>query len=97
MQDIIHSDTTVYSEPKKPVLKGAVSRNMDWALLAQKLKAQSGMTTRTIAGSVGMTENKLTKIINETHGFDEGDQALALLNAYLVYCDESPPKIGDFE
>jgi hypothetical protein len=97
MQDIIKSDTTVYQEPSKPVLKSSMSRKIDWALLVQKLKSQSGMTSRNIAGNIGMTENKLTKIINESHEFREGDQALALLDAYLLYCGENPPKIGDFE
>ena len=97
MQDILQSDNTIYHEPNKPVLKSSMNRKIDWALLIQKLKSQSGMTSRNIAGNIGMTENKLTKIINESQAFREGDQALALLDAYLLYCGETPPKIGDFE
>lgn len=97
MQDIIQSDSTIYQEPPKPRLKSSMSRKIDWSLLIQKLKSQSGLTSRAIATDIGMTEIKLTKIISEAQEFKEANQALALLDAYLLYCGDTPPKIGDFE
>ena len=97
MQDIIQSDTTIYHEPPKPRLKSSMDRKIDWAMLIIKLKSQSGLRNRDIAKYIGMSEVKMTKIISEASDFQVADQAIALLDAYLIYCDETPPKIGDSE
>ena len=97
MQDIIKSDTTIYHEPSKPRLKSSMGRKIDWPMLIMKLKSQSGLRNRDIANDIGMTEVKIAKILSESSDFKEADQAVALLDAYLIYCDETPPKIGDFE
>jgi hypothetical protein len=97
MQDIIKSDTTIYHEPSKPRLKSSMSRKIDWPMLIIKLKSQSGLRNRDIANDIGMTEVKMTKIVSEASEFKEADQAMALLDAYLIYCGVTPPRVGDFK
>jgi hypothetical protein len=97
MQDIIKSDTTIYHEPPKPRLKSSMARKIDWPMLIMKLKSQSGLRNCDIANDTGITEIKIRKLLNDSIEFKEADQAIALLDAYLIYCDETPPKIGDFE
>lgn len=74
-----------------------MKRPIDWALLVQKL-AERGISDEQITAKTGIKTGTVKQMRLETaEPRKEFDQAMELLDLYLVTTESTPPFIGDWQ
>jgi transcriptional regulator with XRE-family HTH domain len=58
--------------------------------------AKAGIKQHEITSKTGIKRSYLSRIKNESIGSDHFDQAINLLDLYLITINQNPPRVGDY-
>ena len=70
-------------------------RQLDWPIMLEQL-ARAGLKQHEITSKTGIKQTYLSRIKGESIDVEHFDQAIKLLDLYLIIMNQDPPRVGDY-